>query len=1677
MNPRHHRSSIQWVIFASVALNVGAQDCPTYVPKPADYNSRIVDCQTSALGDECNVMPQGNYECFGTVACSYNTTLAQYYWEDTVECYLRCDPASNPPPTPLYGGLNVDCSSATSHGNVCSVSPTSPFGKCVTLPQCYNGTYTDTYDCGCSPPNISRIALATVGPCDDNPFTIFGGSCPITADPNYSCIGLYRCLQDLTWDDGVICSKDCDGQHTPPMGSTGYTVDCSGATRDGYQCMVFNSASYSCTGQVVCSNGVYNNSVVCTSSVSTPAPTPAPTPLPTPAPTPEPTPAPTPLPSNKPTDAPTQVPWWGPTLSPPTLVPPTPFPMQLTPVPTPAPTGIGLITCPDPQPIPGGDLICNGTVCRLVPESREKRCRTTMSFTCNPATGKYDGQGACFDACSLMECKEVLTEPCRKWTCWEGQCIVVDRRNDVTCRNSNNVDGVCRAGVCVTQPEETCGQCVYGPDDCWYKQCVSGQCVKMVRAGWDCTTSANGLGVCDANGDCIALIPATTDCSSDPCDPDKFCFDPDGMVNSEYVCKCLPETVEDTSGECVTSSAVCNQMQTAVCEMDYKDCSLVGVLQTPTCVQRTCEFSSCPALPDVCAYVSTFDTDPYDGCPASICEYECISDCDDDGVLYCETKSREEKQPLVCTTYGWTSSPTCVAVPCPTPRCRQPPWGCAYYAELDPRGDVRVDPTGCPIHPCGIQMCWPDCARDSRAACAAMTPRKDCVIDVDGSPLCVEFTCPIVDCSRPTPGCTYTDIPGEQPLDDVGCPLYPCGIPDCSASETCSESQKSFCVLQHKTCVPTVTTTGAASVVCVPKDCPLQRMGCVHTPGCLFASEIELGLDGCPIDTCGKEKCGAIDLCQTMTCTPGLHCKVVAGKPQCVTAGNSDNCANYACPSGTTCMMKDKNTAMCVPLSQVNCGGSCIGAQQCTPILEAGTTTYQCTTPTQCSDECSCSGSPCSVSEQCKVTTAGYECGVKREPAMLDPCGRVACPAGQECVVTGGQTACKEPSYNSQCGTCNAGEHCYQGSCVSVTCAEPCDPGFTCMSTANYVPTCLKEDKCAGFVWPPVDGVCESDMDCPNDMVCPFMDRTSTVGLVSAWCECDSSTGGVWRCADSVLTDRRYCVPRIWDCSDLGAVVDAAQQVDQPHEKIKWCCEVRDVGCSSVNCDDASTPPSTWTIDKAERCCGKTGITGCATSDSGGGYDCTTKEVWSSDKKQYCCDMEGLGCPVDLFDCDAGVAGTWSKLKEEWCCAFRQIGCSRADPIYNCYSTEVFSPEKQQFCCNQEGIRCPVNKPTVSCSANSSSWSVEQRYQCCETTSRGCNPVGAAAGPYDCTELTNIQAVNDWCCVHRGKCETMLNCLVRPGDASDEDACCREQGRWCQYDCSVDPVRQKSMEYSQREYCCIVKGVACGGKNERSVGEPEFEERWRVYYFKFRASWNVIAAGPIKFTRKFIRTLEQAVGEAYPGERTFLLTRVGVLIDGEVPKEGGQVIWIKSDWLDDSYSWDPTGAITSRTATALGNELKLYDELAGNDALYAEVILGSDSDTFSLSHTGLASAISQAAENKGPLATTTHGGTTYLLSPISDTPLTVTKESTESPSSSPIPIWTIFTIVGGILIFGGLIFFAVMTRTRVRTGETSFTDAGPQENIEMLLAPSYNAHNTESGSQNDNKKVIETGNI
>eukprot|EP01064_Diplonema_japonicum_P006917 TRINITY_DN14727_c0_g1_i1.p1 TRINITY_DN14727_c0_g1~~TRINITY_DN14727_c0_g1_i1.p1 ORF type:complete len:1703 (+),score=259.30 TRINITY_DN14727_c0_g1_i1:92-5200(+) len=1692
------------IIMLVSAGTAAGQECPVFSDKQAS-SERTISCMSKDPGTTCTVTPTAGYSCTGDVTCVRGSTTSD--WQNTVACDKTCD--GQAPPSPI-SGVTFDCSLAKKKDESCVVNNGIQNTACSEPPVCKSGNYdTSSFSCGCSHPGVNIDHAGYTCP---SPFTDIDETCTITPNPGHSCLGVLKCNSSYEWVNTISCHDDCSGTYNVKANAL-FTADCSNAKKHNTTCDITIGQGTTCPGALRCLDGAYEDKTDCFLDTLAPIPTPADTDPPdTPSPrtnTPTPTPVVfytsspnTPIPDTYPPNKPptpqppsTNVPTPFPPTSPPqgrvtdtpeppmTGSPPTPQPpMTVSPLtPSPPPTPSPPIVCGPPPSVPNGELLCNVSTnaCRLVPVSPDYRCRVVQAYKCNPGTQSYEGNGTCFEACQGVVCSGSLKESCREWVCKAGLCMIQDMANSLACENDQKVAGTCNSGVCVVQEGSTCATtCDYGSDQCFYMTCVDGKCIKKTRSGWDCTVNQIH-GICDTAGKCVKLTSLTTDCSTLPCDKDKTCFDPDGKVNGEYTCTCLPETAEDTSGACVASSTVCNIAAAAACSKQYKDCQVEPDGST-TCVDRPCPGITCPKLPPGCSYQSDGKVDPYDGCPADPCHYVCTSGCSADGEKKCQREARTSSKRLICTIEQGTE--TCTEMSCPTPRCREPPIDCSYYADLDAKGKIRMDTTGCPINPCGIEVCRPSCAWNDRALCAVSSPRKDCTINAAGEPECVEFKCPTTDCSQPPSGCVYTTIKGGTPMDVKGCPIYPCGMLDCSTQETCTEDQRKQCVLQNKACIP----SGAGQGVCVGKECPMMKQACTPSLGCTFSKDIVIGQDGCPVHTCGKEICTPINLCETITCTAPLVCKVLQSGPKCVNHGDDDLCELLTCPHGTSCHLKDIRTAMCIDTNEVNCGG-CINSQKCVSVLKPSLqiTSWQCIAPSECRDACSCSGRPCSSLEQCTLTNDGksYECLLRTAPTEQDLCSQIVCSPGYDCLVMEDQTSCQP---RSQCPVCNATSHCENGRCVPNTCTQDCASTETCMSVDSNTTTCIANDLCKEFSWPPEEGVCTVDADCSSGMVCPSFSNAVKSGLVSKWCECNPDTGKPWKCVNSVFTDHRYCVPEIWACKE-GTITG--------EEENEWCCNVRGKHCGTFHCKTSpysGEQPENWTDAKKKACCEKTGVLGCPTTKP---YDCTTTEEWTAEKVQWCCVNEKLGCPIDTFDCSGSDTSAWSELKNKWCCVVRKKGCRNLPtPVYNCSTAEVFSSEKKGYCCANFGFGCFDNKPVQNCpTSDASQWTTVQREYCCDTVSRGCEGDNATQGPFDCTKNANNQSSveKDWCCTYRGVCETpiALSCSTRPTNTQSQQDCCRLHEKWCEYECPADPYITTNMASGQKTYCCNVKGVGCGASTPPN---PAGSKNWRVYRLTLTASWNKVVRNPKRFLEKFAVTL-QAVTEV--GSYMRVLQTGPLNDDGDVPEEfsprGEQLFrfpeeWTASDSSDSSGSDEEHSNV--RQSTVMGGSPSpsdpVYKELGTENKIFVDFTMDAPAEVFDKSDKNLVDAVMNGKVNKGPLSQSSRG-TTYVIGPYGSQPLTVLENGDSSGGSGSGAPWWIFIIIGcGVMTLPVVVYFAVMRKARAKEiaergyGEQpgkTFADVHTQDFEMHLVANSYNA--TATNAQTENKKIIETGNI
>eukprot|EP00755_Sulcionema_specki_P032940 Sspe_Gene.99797::Locus_73696_Transcript_1_1_Confidence_1.000_Length_2771::g.99797::m.99797 len=792
-----------------------------------------------------------------------------------------------------------------------------------------------------------------------------------------------------------------------------------------------------------------------------------------------------------------------------------------------------------------GSQTCSGSFSETVPGAAVDCRKATdrlakCDFTTIPGYRSCTGSVTCLGGsywstlkCIKEECVGCSTpSPCQIALCMEGKCIVEAKSDGESCPS-----GVCSNGQCVEAkcagPCSTCGK--------------NG--AQVALTGSLCFLNEIP-GVCTADKRCAVL---DDDCRSNPCPLGQTCYDNDRVVNQKFECRC---PIGQEMGKAGCQPSACDALQQLHCFAEGKQCTATA--SGTQCAPPECQ--SMKACSDSCSLSPFTDHSgcllgcSKPACPAITVMRECIpEDCEAEGLKMQKRKTCIQN--------------VCLEVPCPLVTCPAPRLGCVLLPVVSGKGEELVDPFGCPLFPCGKEVCRSACSGEQRSVCAARVPRQDCMM-LGTDPLCVPFSCPVAMCSPP-PGCRYEK--GTHEVDAMGCPLAPCG------KLVCDTGCGSTCI----TCV---------NGNCTQRACP-PKQACIPSPNCWYELSDAVGPDGCPLLPCGREVCSPTDICSSVQCEPGDKCVTMQGRGVCVRPRTSQKeriffnepaCQKRVCPHGQVCV-EGNGDAECVKEDEAMCNGCDEEGMQCVPVpvdFQGPTaTTWKCIRKEEapCArDLCSCKGTPCEEWEVCTVVNSTATC-VARDPTPRDVCAQTVCKEGFKCRIVNHVAQCVSSSSRPQCVDqgCPPQHVCDNGECVELVCSPGCKAGEQCTLLGKWT-ACLPSDPCQTWEWPQ-GRVCRTDGDCAEGEVCPPFSNTLAEGKVSVHCTCDAGTGKVGSCANAVEEGRRYCTARAWSCAGANATWSRAQR--------EWCCQHEQVGCPGYLCAGVGAEgPESWSGERREYC-------------------------------------------------------------------------------------------------------------------------------------------------------------------------------------------------------------------------------------------------------------------------------------------------------------------------------------------------------------------------------------------------------------------------------------------------------------------------------------------------------------
>jgi len=443
------------------------------------------------------------------------------------------------------------------------------------------------------------------------------------------------------------------------------------------------------------------------------------------------------------------------------------------------------------------------------------------------------------------------------------------------------------------------------------------------------------------------------------------------------------------------------------------------------------------------------------------------------------------------------------------------------------------------------------------------------------------------------------------------------------------------------------------------------------------------------------------------------------------------------------------------------------------------------------------------------TTTIAYDCnaGLQNWEKGWSPGKKEFC-----CEKTG--AACKP--YDCQEGLSNA-EHGWSESKILWCCDKE---GLGCPTTTTVQYDCMAG---AGN-WQKAWSEAKKGFCCNGGgAVCDPYDCTA--GIPNGW----SSGKQHWCCEHKDLGCTTTDGPTAFDCKAGADNWEAGWN----EEKKAFCCGSGQAECMPYNCDSGwGNAGAGWSLEKTAWCC-RNEKKGCPTTTVIT-YDCNAglsswEAGWSPGKKEYCCERTGTGC--DAYDCNEGSEDVWPIAKKAYCCDHSALGCPTTTTLpFNCLSgaaswEKSWNQAKKDFCCSHGGAACDP----YDCTAGiPNGWSIGKLEWCCKNKEVGCTTTD---GPvqFDCEAgAANWEAgwneqKKDYCCKMGGaKCEKYdcqegLNNWQNAWPLDKVDWCCTNKGLACApattrmpFDCNAGLSRYESLwSDKKREFCCSTRQLGC----------------------------------------------------------------------------------------------------------------------------------------------------------------------------------------------------------------------------------------------------------------------------
>eukprot|EP00659_Diplonema_papillatum_P001187 gene1187-1840_t len=761
------------------------------------------------------------------------------------------------------------------------------------------------------------------------------------------------------------------------------------------------------------------------------------------------------------------------------------------------------------------------------------------------------------------------------------------------------------------------------------------------------------------------------------------------VLTDESGCPVYPCGKERCRDECsVFNRAYCSALKPRkACEvLSNSDGST-----DPICVPIRCPTAVCDTPLFGCRYApltpAQFDAS---GCPIYPCgALDCSAAA---AVSVCTAAARREcaAQRQACFAPA-PGREECATRICPAKHACIATVGCRFEPAPE------LGPDGCPLSPCGIEVCMPLPTCHSLSCDPAVF--DSCRLrSTTGDPVCM----------------------GEsRSCEEQACP---------EGQECIATPKGSIC--QEKTVCdgmqcPSGTQCAGNGTACVPggrANCIRQGLNCTATERCV--SVFPPGSIGTkwacvepPSPSCDADACS----CAGEPCAEPGDCTVFAnGSFAClphrttVLDASHDWCSRVVCGEGRVCVVK-------------------YGKTQCTSILELAVPVAAVVVE----QVCTCAGSSiCEpITGRCVAAACAAPCGPYEVCVWLY--GEPVCRQGNPCAGWQWPPATGLCRVDADCGD---GEVCPSLSskslvgAVSEWCA--CDPrnGWPALCSDTVV---RSHRFCVPQIWD-CDAAPAVESTERNEWCCAVRQKNCIDPVKAAQgkpavrfnCEPDPTTPEgpeAWPEAK-----KQYCCglgqAGVCPLVSKAAAFDCLSRETWTDDKVAWCCDNQGVGCPAKRFDCFSSPPDTWDNTTVAACCEQYAM-GCQRLNELGlpnPYDCSKQDAWTFKKKNFCCTKFGKECRRNKpeYSCDGTDVDTWTLQRRLFCCEHSARGCvdddetGQTDGPYDCNGNMNALPAdspRREWCCEFREIGCLMSNVT-----NCSLLAPGDKAVCCLRTGANC---------------------------------------------------------------------------------------------------------------------------------------------------------------------------------------------------------------------------------------------------------------------------------------------------------------------------------------------------------------------